>query len=31
VRGIGSAGGFKIELQERVDASMLRVLAAARR
>ena len=31
VRGIGNAGGFKIELQERVDASMLRVLAAARR
>ena len=29
VRGIGNAGGFKIELQERVDASMLRVLAAA--
>jgi hydrophobe/amphiphile efflux-1 (HAE1) family protein len=30
VRGIGNAGGFKIELQERVDASMLRVLGAAR-
>src|SRR5262249_33905563 len=30
VRGIGSAGGFKIELQERLDAGMLRVLAAAR-
>jgi HAE1 family hydrophobic/amphiphilic exporter-1 len=30
VRGIGNSGGFKIQLQERLDAKMDRVLAAAR-
>jgi hydrophobic/amphiphilic exporter-1 (mainly G- bacteria), HAE1 family len=29
VRGIGNSGGFKIQLQERLDAGMERVLAAA--
>jgi hydrophobe/amphiphile efflux-1 (HAE1) family protein len=29
VRGIGNAGGFKIQLQERLDSEMQRVLAAA--
>jgi HAE1 family hydrophobic/amphiphilic exporter-1 len=29
VRGIGNSGGFKIQLQERLDARMERVLAAA--
>jgi hydrophobic/amphiphilic exporter-1 (mainly G- bacteria), HAE1 family len=29
VRGIGNAGGFKIQLQERLDSKMDRVLAAA--
>jgi HAE1 family hydrophobic/amphiphilic exporter-1 len=30
VRGIGNSGGFKIQLQERLDSGMARVLAAAR-
>jgi HAE1 family hydrophobic/amphiphilic exporter-1 len=30
VRGLGNSGGFKIQLQERLDSEMDRVLAAAR-